>query len=125
MISNPIKTLSVVFVSSWRFSAAFFLDESFLSGEESLPDHGELRLKDLMKTVFESVWAHNASIVGKKNDSAAPATVLHVQEVVLDHGEGAVVLARRLPQHDVVVLTLALVKDALDQADLVLTHLKL
>ena len=125
MISNPIKTLSVVFVSSWRFSAAYFRDESFLFGEESLPDHGELRLKDLVKTVFESVWAHNASLVGKKNDSAAPATVLHVQEVVLDHGEGAVVLARRLPQHNVVVLTLALVKDALDQADLVLTHLKL
>ena len=55
VISNPIKTLSVVFVSSWRFPPAYFLDESFLSGEESLPDHGELGLEDLMKTVFESV----------------------------------------------------------------------
>ena len=62
--------------------------------------------------------------MGKQNDSAASAAVLHVQEVVLDHRETAVVLARSFPQHDVVVLTLALGNEALDQADLVLTHLK-
>ena len=87
MISNPIKTLSVVFVYPLRVIAAvFLLDESFLSGEESFPNHGELGLKDLMKAVLQSVRAHDASFMGEKDDSATPATILHAQEVVLDHG---------------------------------------
>ena len=77
-----------------------------------------------MKAVLESVRAHNASVMGEKDDSAAPATVFHVKEVILDHCEATVVLACCLPQHDIVVLFLTLAQNALDQVDLVFAHLK-
>ena len=48
----------------------------------------------------------------------------HVQELVFDHSQCAVVLASRLSQHDIVVFGLAFAQDALDHIDFIFADLQ-
>ena len=78
----------------------------------------------MIETILECVRANDASVVGKEDDTSASATIFHVQELVFDHSQCAVVLASRLSQHNIVVFGLAFAQDALDHIDFIFAHLQ-
>jgi len=94
-------------------------------GEESKSDHGQLELKDLIESVLESVRADNAPVMSQEDHSAAPSSVLHVQELVFNHCQRGVILTGSLSKHNLMVFALAFMKDALDKVNLILTNLQL
>lgn len=59
--------------------------------------------------------------MGKKNDTSAPASIVYVEEAVLDDTESAIVLTSRLSEHDLVELLLTFLQNAVGQCDFVLS----
>ena len=96
--------------------------DSLVLGEESFADLGQLRFEDLIETILECVRANDALSVSEQDNTAASTSILHREELVLDHFQGAVVLTRRLSQHNVVIFAFALAEHSFDEVDFIFAH---
>ena len=73
---------STVLVVAFLFTASSHV---VCLGEQPVSNHWQLRLKDLIQTVFECVGANNAPVVCEQNYSTTSATVVHVEELIFDN----------------------------------------
>ena len=98
--------------------------ESFsLGGEETLSNRRQCAFKELIKSVFECVGADDTTIMRTEDYSATSTTVLQGEEGVLSDSEVTDVVTRSLALHDLGVFVLALLQNAVDQANFFLAHL--
>jgi len=98
-----------------------FQVKSAVLREETLTNHWQLDFEDLIETILQRIRANDSAVVGEKNDTSAPASIVYLEEAVLDDTESAVVLAGRLSEHDLVELLLTFLQNAIGQRNFVLS----
>ena len=94
-----------------------------LGGEETFSNRGQCAFKELIESVFECVGADDTTIMREEDYSATSTTVLQGEVGVLSDSEVADVVTRSLALHDLSEFFLALMQNAVDQANFFLAHL--